>query len=1203
MNFYIPFCASQLKLLSFFFHRNYSYFYLMHTSLLFWETFDVLKFFKKFRRKQRFFKKSNIRLVRMRPHKTAFLRQPLDSFFLPKKTNHHLFMNAGSAYRPPLPPTAFILKSAILAKKARSRRRLKSKLFKNRFLLSFSSSRRAPVLDKPFIWGQVGTINFLNPTTFLGPKKFGVKKAPSITFRIRKKIKKLTTKCRLLRHLSFAHRPALFKVLLRVTSPIPYRSVGYIRRVVRRSIYWTKKRKKAQVFSKLPLRKPTTKIFLSNQRYNLVCGSNRHNLFIQSTKRNITYYRIIRHVWLTTKDKRSLSRNNFKAFKTALFHAAKLFRFRYPNIWSYFILNLVPRNSSLYAELLKIWNLNYDSIYKHMVMDSSLEVKTIYAELRKSFDMPGPDPTDPYSNSLSGYEGDTEGDAPSRKILMETYYNLRTSPDFRCEDTETWNPRYRGRTEVRTFRVLQDSKRPNPRFGAPNTVILIVVFTTHLSDSSKWPTGTFTRKFTSVVQRNKATHLPTNSTEVKPRHTSPRVGTANSTSKATNPSNPPKNKLISPKVLTRSSLIQEITNYVNPKEITKLSSSKAIPASCNYAKPKLNPYELPTSSAKAVLIPHKYTKSPAFNSLKKTSKLTLTTESSRLWVATVQLLKNRLSKPRGLNGQIKRTDSTTIRRAASKATSTVNYYTGIQPTVPLRLAAPTNTYKPNIMGTPSSGSKPLRFNSFRRAHHVPISKRSVCLSKSIYIIWDLLKKSSVNMKTCTNHPWPKKVSRRPRFSPVLLKITSFYLPFFLYTGVSHRKGYTSTKKPMTKVLRPRRLARITNGLQVPNSFIKKKWFFISRMQSKTIPSHNSSSILSRKIIPLPSASYVFSKHNLSFILRSQGLKFYKHFKFKFKKQFSYIVWKSYYSFLKINELKKFTFDLVKKKLFSFLSRRVNLRAPWRRTILSNNRFFSFFKTMTYLNNDSSQRLFVSDNIYRGVNVDQGNFPKSLIEQHTTRELFMPRIKFKPGYMRIWRHFRLAFAEAINFKYIYQQQLTRHLSRFSRRINQQYLQFWENNIVCMFIYSQLIPDENTFNLFFSKNFLYLNSYAILSKQLSVYPNDFLQVVVSHWYYIFSRWLNGFLRLRHLKFRKLVFRKSATSRYKAMKRVKQKSFYTPNWIYYVKHDYLDIKSFFEVDFFTLSCFCVYDPMTFMYHSPRDFRVLRWHVLRLYNWKYIN
>ena len=50
-----------------------------------------------------------------------------------------------------------------------------------------------------------------------------------------------------------------------------------------------------------------------------------------------------------------------------------------------------------------------------------------------------------------------------------------------------------------------------------------------------------------------------------------------------------------------------------------------------------------------------------------------------------------------------------------------------------------------------------------------------------------------------------------------------------------------------------------------------------------------------------------------------------------------------------------------------------------------------------------------------------------------------------------------------------------------------------------------------------------------------------------------------------------------------------------------DFSDIKPL-EVDFFTLSCFVIYDYNRLTYYTPQDIKVIKLNLYRLYNWKYV-
>jgi len=76
-------------------------------------------------------------------------------------------------------------------------------------------------------------------------------------------------------------------------------------------------------------------------------------------------------------------------------------------------------------------------------------------------------------------------------------------------------------------------------------------------------------------------------------------------------------------------------------------------------------------------------------------------------------------------------------------------------------------------------------------------------------------------------------------------------------------------------------------------------------------------------------------------------------------------------------------------------------------------------------------------------------------------------------------------------------------RFYRKLNQTYFDLHENNVQKVLIYSRLVPDKDTFNTFFNSKIIYLNGSVLTNKEIFIYKNDFIQLEISNWYYIFSR----------------------------------------------------------------------------------------------------
>ena len=357
-----------------------------------------------------------------------------------------------------------------------------------------------------------------------------------------------------------------------------------------------------------------------------------------------------------------------------------------------------------------------------------------------------------------------------------------------------------------------------------------------------------------------------------------------------------------------------------------------------------------------------------------------------------------------------------------------------------------------------------------------------------------------------------------------------------------------------------------------------------------------------------SYSYLFTKNRTPFISNHLGLLISSKFLFKmtFKKDETFRLKKKMYSFLKVNEYKLHIFNTKKKLLLRRLNNKIKSGNFFKRKLLfSNKLFYNYFKS----NLSSQKRQYQLANNYMGVFVIDKIFNKTNAFNSSPnpvskakRDVKISRVKFKPGYQRLWRQYRLALAEVIDYRYIYQKQLTRFLVKFYRRITKAYLSFNENQAYKVIIYAKLVPDHLTFNVFLENGFFYINGTPLKNKLLYVYKNDFIQIEISNWYYIFSRWLRNWVNVRHRKFKYLVFKKSRASKYKLMKQWKKRSSHTPRWIRNIVFDFSDIKTFLEVDFFTLSFFIIYDYNFLTYYTPQDIKTVKFSLYKLYNWKYI-
>ena len=278
-------------------------------------------------------------------------------------------------------------------------------------------------------------------------------------------------------------------------------------------------------------------------------------------------------------------------------------------------------------------------------------------------------------------------------------------------------------------------------------------------------------------------------------------------------------------------------------------------------------------------------------------------------------------------------------------------------------------------------------------------------------------------------------------------------------------------------------------------------------------------------------SYLFTRHTNPFVLANLGVFIPITFLYKDNSNLRiYVLKKKMYSFLRINEYKMHVFRSKKSLMTNNLVSRVRGLGFFKKTVFTSHKvFYNYLKKATseakrslkYLNNTANT--FLNESILRKSNLfkSDGNAPRGILSNNKNLPPAISRVRFKPGYQRIWRHYRLALAESINFNYIYQKQLTRFLVKFYRKSITNQFSFNENSIDKIVIYSRLAPDKFTFDLFLKNKLIYFNSSTLLSDAIYVYKNDFIQLEISNWYYVFFRWTVNFLLMRKKKFKRLIF----------------------------------------------------------------------------------
>lgn len=221
-------------------------------------------------------------------------------------------------------------------------------------------------------------------------------------------------------------------------------------------------------------------------------------------------------------------------------------------------------------------------------------------------------------------------------------------------------------------------------------------------------------------------------------------------------------------------------------------------------------------------------------------------------------------------------------------------------------------------------------------------------------------------------------------------------------------------------------------------------------------------------------------------------------------------------------------------------------------------------------------------------------------QGTTSDLILNRIRFKPGYQRMWRESRSVLADSLNKRYTYQQQLTRFISNLSKSKSKFSQATSSVNLSTFLIHSHLVQDYKLCIELFNANCIYVNGLVISNPKFTPVVGDNVQLSISTWFYSYSKLSIIWSDLSVKSLKRLIYRKTGKSQLGNSHKKKQRSRSLPKWVSRFEGNLLDVPLNMEVDFFTFSAFCLDNSN--LNSTQSHYILTKDYILKNYNWKYI-
>lgn len=210
-----------------------------------------------------------------------------------------------------------------------------------------------------------------------------------------------------------------------------------------------------------------------------------------------------------------------------------------------------------------------------------------------------------------------------------------------------------------------------------------------------------------------------------------------------------------------------------------------------------------------------------------------------------------------------------------------------------------------------------------------------------------------------------------------------------------------------------------------------------------------------------------------------------------------------------------------------------------------------------------------------------------------------RVRFKPGYGRIWREARTSIREIVNVPVRYQYRLTPKLHWLYLQDRKFLKAYTPATLDYLLLASHLIPDLWSLKEIVGAKLLYLNGSIVQNINLKIFINDFIQITVSLRFYLTWKWLRVWSETRQNRVNRIFYSKyrpSGTNRNYRFARP------LPSWFFDIKSAYRTIPQTVEVDFFTLSIFVLHEKQPWDQTEPVRANLYDSTSLNMYNWKYI-
>lgn len=227
-------------------------------------------------------------------------------------------------------------------------------------------------------------------------------------------------------------------------------------------------------------------------------------------------------------------------------------------------------------------------------------------------------------------------------------------------------------------------------------------------------------------------------------------------------------------------------------------------------------------------------------------------------------------------------------------------------------------------------------------------------------------------------------------------------------------------------------------------------------------------------------------------------------------------------------------------------------------------------------------------------------PNQIFDYWTSQKWIMRKIRFKPGISRVWRIARRDIKIILKFPVRYQHRLTWRLTKLARTRNTYVYYSLPHQLQYLLMRFRFTADILSSLKLLKRGAVFLNGFVCDQESTLLMADDRINLIISWEYYLITNKIAPTDKITTPLWFKLIKFRSFRSCYRVGKVWYPSS--ATNKFNHIISIWDDTPPFFQIDFFSLSCFILRETI----YAPSSSLGAKFHtpvfILNMYNWKYI-